>query len=53
MGKNTDTVEIENSCNESRRTLLKKSYKAPLVVALGSMVFTESAVARRSWGHKK
>ena len=33
-------TELENTCNESRRSLLKKAYIAPAVVALGSMTLT-------------
>jgi len=44
MSKNETEIETE-TCDQSRRKLLKKSYVAPAVIALGSMSFTTEAKA--------
>jgi len=46
-------MEKEKNCDQSRRNLLKKSYTAPAMVALGSMSFSVEAKAGWFWGTKK
>ena len=43
--------DVEQEIDQSRRKLLKKTYTAPVVIALGSMAFSADAGASW-WGHR-
>ncbi len=47
---------LDNTCDESRRSLLKKAYVAPAVVALGTMTLStemsgSSSLQNNGWGN--